>query len=115
MGRSFANLICLLRTCVADLKMIIFATQTKNSHLLYLLGWFLLHNVSFPIMAANAQIMSAVQTMYMPVWMTNIMVKSLVVIFDMVEATMLVVTLNIVIVVLSDALLEVMAMPDSKS
>ena len=82
---------------------------------MYLLGWFLLHNVSFPIMAANAQIMSAVQTMYMPVWMTNIMVKSLVVIVDMVEATMLVVTLNIVIVVLSDALLEVMAMPDSKS
>jgi len=101
MGRSFANLICLLRTCVADL--------------LYLLGWFLLLSVSFPIMAANAQIMSAVQTMYMPVWMTNIMVKSLVVIVDMVEATMLVVTLNIVIVVLSDALLEVMAMPDSKS
>ena len=95
--------------------MIIFATQTKNSHLLYLLGWFLLLSVSFPIMAANAQIMSAVQTMYMPVWMTNIMVKSLVVIVDMVEATMLVVTLNIVIVVLSDALLEVMAMPDSKS
>ena len=95
--------------------MIIFATQTKNSHLLYLLGWFLLISVSFPIMAANAQIMSAVQTLYMPVWMTNIMVKSLVVIVDMVEATMLVVTLNIVIVVLSDALLEVMAMPDSKS
>ena len=95
--------------------MIIFATQTKNSHLLYRLGWFLLLSVSFPIMAANAQIMSAVQTMYMPVWMTNIMVKSLVVIVDMVEATMLVVTLNIVIVVLSDALLEVMAMPDSKS
>ena len=95
--------------------MIIFATQTKNSHLLYLLGWFLLLGVSFPIMAANAQIMSAVQTMYMPVWMTNIMVKSLVVIVDMVEATMLVVTLNIVIVVLSDALLEVMAMSDSKS
>ena len=95
--------------------MIIFATQTRNSHLLYLLGWFLLLSVSFPIMAANAQIMSAVQTMYMPVWMTNIMVKSLVVIVDMVEATMLVVTLNIVIVVLSDALLEVMAMPDSKS
>ena len=95
--------------------MIIFATQTKNSHLLYLLGWFLLISVSFPIMAANAQIMSAVQTMYMPVWMTNIMVKSLVVIVDMVEATMLVVTLNIMIVVLSDALLEVMAMPDSKS
>ena len=95
--------------------MIIFATQTRNSHLLYLLGWFLLLSVSFPIMAANAQIMSAVQTMYMPVWMTNIMVKSLVVIVDMVEATMLVVTLNIVIVVLSDALLEVMAMSDSKS
>ena len=95
--------------------MIIFATQTRNSHLLYLLGWFLLLSVSFPIMAANAQIMSAVQTMYMPVWMTNIMVKSLVVIVDMVEATILVVTLNIVIVVLSDALLEVMAMPDSKS
>ena len=95
--------------------MIIFATQTRSSHLLYLLGWFLLISVSFPIMAANAQIMSAVQTMYMPVWMTNIMVKSLVVIVDMVEATMLVVTLNIVIVVLSDALLEVMAMPDSKS
>ena len=94
--------------------MIIFATQTKNSHLLYLLGWFLLLSVSFPIMAANAQIMSAVQTMYMPVWMTNIM-KSLVEIVDMAEATMLVVTLNIVIVVLSDALLEVMAMPDSKS
>ena len=82
---------------------------------MYLLGWFLLLSVSFPIMAANAQIMSAVQTMYMPVWMTNIMVKSLAVIVDMVEATMLVVTLNIVIVVLSDALLEVMAMPDSKS
>ena len=95
--------------------MIIFATQTRNSHLLYLLGWFFLLSVSFPIMAANAQIMSAVQTMYMPVWMTNIMVKSLVVIVDMVEATILVVTLNIVIVVLSDALLEVMAMPDSKS
>ena len=95
--------------------MIIFATQTRSSHLLYLLGWFLLISVSFPIMAANAQIMSAVQTLYMPVWMTNIMVKSLVVIVDMVEATMLVVTLNIVIVVLSDALLEVMAMPDSKS
>ena len=43
------------------------------------------------------------------------MMKALLVMVDMMEAAKLVMALNIVMVALSHSLLEVMAMPDSKS
>ena len=67
--------------------------------------------------SANVQVVPAAQQMDMSVfWMVaHIMMKALLVMVDMMEAAKLVMALNIVMVALSHSLLEVMAMPDSKS
>ena len=67
--------------------------------------------------SANVQVVPTAQPMYMPVfWMVaHIMMKAGLVMVDMMEAAKLVMSLNIVMVALSHSLLEVMAMPDSKS
>ena len=93
-------------------------TETNDSHLLYLLRGFLFIGVSLSKMAsANVQVVPTAQPMYMPVfWMVaHIMMKAGLVMVDMMEAAKLVMSLNIVMVALSHSLLEVMAMPDSKS
>ena len=92
-------------------------TETKDPHLLYLLRRFLFIGVSLSKMAfANVQVVPAAQPMDMLIWMVaHIMMKALLVMVDMMEAAKLVMALNIVMVALSHSLLEVMAMPDSKS
>ena len=93
-------------------------SRTKRDfHLLYLLSWLLLISISLPIIMAttNVQVMPAAQPLDISIRMAHIMMKALVVKVDMVKAAKLVMALNIVIVAISDSLLEVMAMPDSNS
>ena len=88
----------------------------KDFHLLSLLRGLLFIRISLSIMATNFQVMSAAQPMDMMIWMTHIIVEALLFVkVKMMEDATLVMVLNIVMVALSDSLLEVMAMPDSKS
>ena len=88
----------------------------KDFHLLYLLRGLLFISISLSIMATNFQVMPAAQPMDMMIWMTHIIVEALLFVkVKMMEDATLVMVLNIVMVALSDSLLEVMAMPDSKS
>ena len=88
-----------------------------RSNLLYLLRFLLLFSISLPIIMAstNVQVMPAAQPLDMSIRMADIMMKALVVKVDMVKAAKLVMALNIVMIALSDSLLEVMAVPDSNS
>ena len=88
----------------------------KEFYLLYLLRGLLFIRISLSIMATNFQVMRAAQLMDMMIWMTHIIVEAMLfVMVKMMEDATLVMVLNIVMVALSDSLLEVMAMPDSKS
>ena len=88
----------------------------KDFHLLSLLRGLLFISISLSIMATNFQVMPAAQPMDMLIWMAHIIVEALLFVkVKMMEDATLVMVLNIVMVALSDSLLEVMAMPDSKS
>merc|ERR1711944_63660 len=81
-------------------------------NLLYLLMGFLFISISPPIMdSANVQVVPAAE----PMMVDHILMKILLVMVDMMEAVKLVMALNSLMIALSHSLLEVMAMPDSKS